>query len=155
MPGADLGCSLQALPSPSIPFTNAAFAPVLCHTLTNAPRRCRRLATLSRFDCPCAMATRSGGGWYKARDAVELIRTRSMYVRVNPTPINLSERRAVLHALQKFGTVEVFKRLPVSSEFPRHTFTRNAMSTSSGLICRALHFSAGTQPLHLCFPPRT
>jgi len=41
---------------------------------------------------------------------------RSMFVRVSPIPRSLSERRAVLRALQKYGEIEVFKSLIV-----RHT----------------------------------
>ncbi|KAJ4395970.1 hypothetical protein N0V93_000186 [Gnomoniopsis smithogilvyi] len=58
----------------------------------------------------------SSAGWFRGR-SFELIHTRSVFVRVNPTPTTLSERRAVLHALQRHGTVEVFKRLPAPSSF--------------------------------------
>lgn len=51
-------------------------------------------------------------GWYGSR-TIELINARSLFVKVRPTPINLSERRAVLRALQRYGEIEVFKRLTV------------------------------------------
>lgn len=52
-------------------------------------------------------------GWFGSK-AIELIRGRSLFVNVSPAPTNLSERRAVLHALKRHGPIEVFKRLPVS-----------------------------------------
>lgn len=52
-------------------------------------------------------------GWFGSK-AIELIRARSLFVNVSPTPTSLSERRAVLHALRRHGPIEVFKRLPVS-----------------------------------------
>lgn len=52
-------------------------------------------------------------GWFGSK-AIELIRARSLFVNVSPAPTSLSERRAVLHALQKHGPIEVFKKLPVS-----------------------------------------
>ncbi|RKU49711.1 hypothetical protein DL546_009873 [Coniochaeta pulveracea] len=38
-------------------------------------------------------------------------RFRSMFIRVKPTPRQLSERRAVLRTLQKYGNIEVFQPL--------------------------------------------
>lgn len=62
-------------------------------------------------------------GWYGSR-VIELIKVRSLFVKVLPTPINLSERRAVLRALQRYGDIEVFKRLtvcqPTSPRIPIH-----------------------------------
>lgn len=55
-------------------------------------------------------------GWF-ANKAIELIRARSLFVNVSPAPTSLSERRAVLHALQKHGQIEVFKSLPVSCRY--------------------------------------
>lgn len=52
-------------------------------------------------------------GWFGSK-AIELIRARSLFVNVSPAPTNLAERRAVLHALKKYGQIEVFKKLPVS-----------------------------------------
>jgi hypothetical protein len=52
-------------------------------------------------------------GWFGSK-AIELIRARSLFVNVSPAPTSLSERRAVLHALKRYGPIEVFKRLPVS-----------------------------------------
>lgn len=51
-------------------------------------------------------------GWYGNR-VIELIKARSLFVKVWPTPTTLTERRAVLRALQRHGEIEVFKRLTV------------------------------------------
>ncbi|KAK3373363.1 hypothetical protein B0T24DRAFT_593574 [Lasiosphaeria ovina] len=50
---------------------------------------------------------------------VEAIALRSLYVRVKPAPINLSERRAVLAALKQhaLGDLQVFKQLQDPSSF--------------------------------------
>ncbi|KKY33636.1 putative pal1-like protein [Diaporthe ampelina] len=55
-------------------------------------------------------------GWFGSK-TIELIRARSLFVNVSPTPTSLSERRAVLHALQRHGPIEVFKRLPSPETF--------------------------------------
>ncbi|KAG6359120.1 hypothetical protein INS49_012640 [Diaporthe citri] len=55
-------------------------------------------------------------GWFGSK-AIELIRARSLFVNVSPAPTNLSERRAVLHALKRHGPIEVFKRLPSPETF--------------------------------------
>ncbi|CAN8106415.1 unnamed protein product [Discula destructiva] len=57
------------------------------------------------------------GSWSRARGKMDLVQARSVFVNVQPTPTSLSERRAVLHALQRHGTVEVFKRLPSTGSF--------------------------------------
>jgi hypothetical protein len=38
---------------------------------------------------------------------------RTVLVKVSPSPVTLSERRAVLGALKKYAEVEVFKKLQV------------------------------------------
>ena len=38
---------------------------------------------------------------------------RSLFIRVDPAPANLSERRAVLRAIQKYGEIDMFKQLAV------------------------------------------
>lgn len=43
---------------------------------------------------------------------------RSMFIRVKPAPRQLSERRAVLRTLQKYGEIEVFQPLLVSLSNP-------------------------------------
>ena len=50
---------------------------------------------------------------------------RSIFIRVQPPPVNLAERRAVLRALQRYGEIEMFKKLVVSRACPdpRRTFT--------------------------------
>lgn len=50
---------------------------------------------------------------------LETVANRSLFVRVHPRPSNLGERRAVLRAIQKYGDVEVFKKLAVSHRHPR------------------------------------
>lgn len=82
--------------------------------LAASTRRCCPL-DLPHFLCD-GQREMSSAGWFRGR-SFELINTRSVFVNVNPTPTSLSERRAVLHALQRHGTVEVFKRLPVSDCF--------------------------------------
>lgn len=57
-------------------------------------------------------AIRSGAG--KAIESV--VATRSMFVKVKPIPATLSQRRAVLKALQRYGDIEVFKKLAVSCD---------------------------------------
>lgn len=81
--------------------------------LVPRPERPRQQLELSsriscRFYGP-AMAS----GWF-GNKAIELVRARSLFVNVSPAPKSLSERRAVLHALKRHGSIEVFKRLPVS-----------------------------------------
>lgn len=51
-------------------------------------------------------------GWYGQR-SIDIIKARSLFIKVMPTPASLSERRAVLHALQRHAQIEVFKRLTV------------------------------------------
>ncbi|KAJ0107382.1 pal1-like protein [Diaporthe amygdali] len=55
-------------------------------------------------------------GWFGSK-AIELVRARSLFVNVSPTPTSLSERRAVLHALKRHGSIEIFKRLPSPETF--------------------------------------
>ncbi|KUI74111.1 hypothetical protein VM1G_09908 [Cytospora mali] len=55
-------------------------------------------------------------GWFSNK-AIELVKARSLFVKVFPTPANLSERRAVLHALKRHGQIEIFKRLPNPETF--------------------------------------
>lgn len=64
----------------------------------------------------CTMST----SWYGSR-VIELINARSLFIKVWPAPINLTERRAVLRALQRYGDIEVFKRLTVRDS---QTFSR-------------------------------
>lgn len=45
------------------------------------------------------------------------IQDRTLYLRVKPAPITLSERRAVLHALKQYGQIDVFKKLYDDSSF--------------------------------------
>ena len=44
---------------------------------------------------------------------------RSLFIRVEPAPTNLAERRAVLRTLQRHGQVEMFKKLHVRSPLPQ------------------------------------
>lgn len=46
------------------------------------------------------------------------ISSRTLQVTVVPTPVKFQERRAVLHALQKFAKVEVFRKLEVCGPVP-------------------------------------
>ena len=46
---------------------------------------------------------------------LESVPYRSIYIRVKPTPVGLSERHSVLRALQRYGDVEVFKKQHVRS----------------------------------------
>ncbi len=46
--------------------------------------------------------------------ALESVPFRSIYIRVKPTPVSLSERHSVLRALQRYGEIEVFKKQHVS-----------------------------------------
>ncbi|ROV87047.1 hypothetical protein VMCG_10860 [Cytospora schulzeri] len=55
-------------------------------------------------------------GWFGSR-AIELVKARSLFIKVLPTPASLSERRAVLHALRRYGQIEIFKRLPNPETF--------------------------------------
>ncbi|KAL1875360.1 hypothetical protein Daus18300_003099 [Diaporthe australafricana] len=55
-------------------------------------------------------------GWF-GNKAIELVRARSLFVNVSPAPTSLSERRAVLHALKRHGSIEVFKSLPSPETF--------------------------------------
>ena len=41
------------------------------------------------------------------------IAARSLFIRVQPPPRSLSERRAVLRAMQRYGEVDMFKKLAV------------------------------------------
>ena len=43
------------------------------------------------------------------------IKHRSLFIKVDPIPETLAERRAVLHALKQFGKIEVFKKKHVCS----------------------------------------
>ncbi|KAK3325474.1 hypothetical protein B0H66DRAFT_125215 [Apodospora peruviana] len=45
------------------------------------------------------------------------IHKRTMYLRVNPVPASMSERRAVFRALQQHGEIQVFKKLHDASRF--------------------------------------
>ncbi|ROW13284.1 hypothetical protein VPNG_05529 [Cytospora leucostoma] len=54
--------------------------------------------------------------WFGGR-AIDLVKARSLFVKVFPTPASLSERRAVLHALRRYGPIEIFKRLPNPETF--------------------------------------
>jgi len=47
------------------------------------------------------------------RNLSKALASRTLQVTVVPTPIKFQERRAVLHALQKFAKVEVFRKLEV------------------------------------------
>lgn len=76
---------------------------------------------LPHHDCQsivCHLASRycchimSSGSWFGSR-WIELINNRSLFVSVTPVPATLSERRAVLNALQRHGPIEVFKKIPV------------------------------------------
>ncbi|KAI3394667.1 hypothetical protein diail_2414 [Diaporthe ilicicola] len=55
-------------------------------------------------------------GWFGSK-AIDLVKARSLFVNVSPPPTSLSERRAVLHALKRHGSIEVFKRLPSPETF--------------------------------------
>ena len=46
---------------------------------------------------------------------LESVPYRSIYIRVKPTPVGLSERHSVLRALQRYGDVEVFKKQHVGT----------------------------------------
>jgi len=48
---------------------------------------------------------------------LESVADRSLFIRVQPPPANLAERRAVLRALQRHGEVDMFKKLAVSTPF--------------------------------------
>lgn len=43
---------------------------------------------------------------------------RSLFIRVQPPPANLGERRAVLRAIQRYGDVDMFKKLAVGPVWP-------------------------------------
>lgn len=47
------------------------------------------------------------------KQAASAVGKRSLFIRVDPAPANLSERRAVLRAIQKYGEIEMFKQLAV------------------------------------------
>lgn len=66
-------------------------------------------------------------GWFGSR-TIELVKARSLFVKVFPTPATLSERRAVLHALKRYGQIEVFKRLPNPETFVCAPTTGNVAS---------------------------
>ncbi|KAK3370201.1 hypothetical protein B0H63DRAFT_310512 [Podospora didyma] len=59
-----------------------------------------------------------------ARAAQQPYKVRSIYLKVRPAPTSLSERRAVLHALQEHGKIDVFKKLRDASSFITVTETR-------------------------------
>lgn len=48
------------------------------------------------------------------RSLSKAVASRTVQVTVVPTPVKFTERRAVLHALQKFAKIEVFRKLEVS-----------------------------------------
>ncbi|PSR84165.1 hypothetical protein BD289DRAFT_482897 [Coniella lustricola] len=87
----------------------------------------------------------SSAGWFSLR-RIELIQPRSLLLRVWPPPITLSERRAVLQALQRYGEIEVFKRLPEANTFicaPATSKIANQLVELSPLVFK--HIS---NPLH-------
>jgi hypothetical protein len=47
--------------------------------------------------------------------ALERASVRSIFIRADPKPRNLSERRAILRAIQEYGEIEMFKQLRVCS----------------------------------------
>jgi hypothetical protein len=46
------------------------------------------------------------------------VKLRTIYLKVQPSPSGLSERRSVLNALKQFGEIEVFKKLGVRTTIP-------------------------------------
>ncbi|KAF3761027.1 hypothetical protein M406DRAFT_108355 [Cryphonectria parasitica EP155] len=95
---------------------------------------------LYRWACSilCQGSLEMASGWFGGR-SIELIKARSLLVKVLPTPATLSERRAVLHALQRHGPIEVFKRLTEHNTFvcaPTRTDVANELIKASPLRFR-------------------
>ncbi|KAH8881549.1 hypothetical protein GQ53DRAFT_667469 [Thozetella sp. PMI_491] len=69
-----------------------------------------------------------------ASAALESIPNRSIYLRVKPAPVGLSERRSVLRALQQYGEIEVFKKQQDDSSFisvaAQHTTASDLVNSS-------------------------
>lgn len=63
-----------------------------------------------------------------AKAAVKPATVRSMFIRVKPVPRQLSERRAVLRTLQKYGEIEVFQRLMVKGYLPTYPVVMDMFS---------------------------
>ena len=78
-------------------------------TLDLDERRHHKIYPRPPSETSCAMSK----GAEVIRNLSKGLSSRTLQVTVVPTPNKFQERRAVLHALQKFAQVEVFRKLQV------------------------------------------